>query len=214
MVNVSTLNRVYSEAIAGSILVLILIIASANPVSAGNSSFFNGFVNPSSDLSAFHKWTRVISAEASEKMSLQRQQGWNHILASSQNSDRMQMLRAVNAMANQYDYIEDKDGWGSRDYWATPTQFFTKGGGDCEDYAIVKYMALRAMGWNPADMRIVILHDTRLNEMHAVLAVNLEGTTYLLDNQLQDIADATKVRHYRPIYSINEQAWWRYQPSA
>ncbi len=47
--------------------------------------------------------------------------------------------------------------------------------------------------------------------IHGVLLVNLDGELVLLDNQIEQVVNARKVYHYKPIYSINETAWWRYQ---
>jgi amino acid transporter len=37
-------------------------------------------------------------------------------------------------------------GFGIDDYWMTPKEFFIKGFGDCEDYAIAKYFTLLELG--------------------------------------------------------------------
>jgi hypothetical protein len=36
----------------------------------------------------------------------------------------------------------------------------------------------------------------------------VKGTAMLLDNQISDVVPASVVHHYKPIYSINEKAWW------
>ena len=54
------------------------------------------------------------------------------------------------------------DVWGVMDYWETPAEFFQKSG-DCEDFAIAKYFALRDLGFPASQMRIVVLKDTLRN---------------------------------------------------
>ncbi|MBO6827891.1 MAG: transglutaminase-like cysteine peptidase, partial [Sneathiella sp.] len=102
--------------------------------------------------------------------------------------------------------------WGVKDYWAIPKEFFPKFG-DCEDYAITKYFTLRALGWKAEDMEIVILQDLNLRIAHAILVVKFEGKKMVLDNQIGLVVDSKRIRHYRPIYSVNENGWWRYKPS-
>ena len=51
--------------------------------------------------------------------------------------------RAINlAIAATSDKIQ----YGVEDRWASPLTTFTSGRGDCEDYALAKYAALRAAG--------------------------------------------------------------------
>ncbi|MDG1287724.1 MAG: transglutaminase-like cysteine peptidase [Rickettsiales bacterium] len=175
---------------------------------AASLNLFSSSSTKSTDLSAFAKWTRVV-----QQGQVSSAQDWPSLLSHPTRSNQVQTLKAINQQVNSYRYIEDKDGWKTPDYWATPDQFFKKGGGDCEDYAIVKYMALKALGWNPNNMRIVVLQDIKLNQLHSVLAVNFNGETYILDNQLSYLASDRDIRHYVPIYSINEHAWWRHHPS-
>jgi predicted transglutaminase-like cysteine proteinase len=65
-------------------------------------------------------------------------------------------------------------------------------------------------------MRIVVVQDLNLGIAHAVLVVYLDGRALVLDNQIDDVVPAAAVRHYRPIYSINERHWWlhRARPGA
>jgi len=109
----------------------------------------------------------------------------------------------MNARADILDLVN----WGVEDYWATPGQCLQRNG-DCEDYAIAKYMSRRALGVPPEAMRIVVLKDRNLGIGHAVLAVTLGADTPIFDNQISTVVRHLRIRHYRPIYSINETAWW------
>jgi predicted transglutaminase-like cysteine proteinase len=46
------------------------------------------------------------------------------------------------------------------------------------------------------------------NIPHAVLVVYTEDGTFILDNQNEDMLDGERAGRYRPIFSINRQAWW------
>jgi predicted transglutaminase-like cysteine proteinase len=63
-------------------------------------------------------------------------------------------------------------------------------------------------------MRIVVLQDLNLKVTHAVLAVDLDGKTWILDNQIKQVIDAERIRHYRPVYSVNEKGWWLHKKAA
>lgn len=111
---------------------------------------------------------------------------------------------------NQARYITDIVNWGTSDYWAIPYEFFVRHG-DCEDYAIAKFMTLRAAGFSQDNMRIVVLNDENLRIMHAVLAVYVGEEIYILDNQIKRMVSHRSIHHYTPIYSINETRWWRHR---
>lgn len=120
-----------------------------------------------------------------------------------------QVLDAVNLYMNNTPYIVDPSNWGVPDYWATTTEFFYKDG-DCEDYAISKYVTLKRIGFDTKNMRLVIGQDNNSRVEHAILAVKLEAMEYILDNQVDNVLPHTKIRHFTPVYAINEHAWWRH----
>jgi predicted transglutaminase-like cysteine proteinase len=105
----------------------------------------------------------------------------------------------------------DKDVYGVTDYWATPGEFI-KNSGDCEDYAITKMYALRQLGVNPEHLRIVALKDNIRNLDHAVLAVYIGGTIYILDNVTKLVLTHDKFQHYRPYFSVNAVYKWTHIP--
>ena len=123
----------------------------------------------------------------------------------------MDKIIAVNAYMNRKRYIIDPRNYGVRDYWATPAQFLSRNG-DCEDYAIAKYMSLRSLGFKDSQLRIVVLQDLNLDLAHAILVVYHNGRAYVLDNQIETVVPADRVYHYKPYYSINEHYWWLHRP--
>ncbi len=120
------------------------------------------------------------------------------------------LLTAVNLYINRTSYIVDPVNWGVPDYWSTPDEFFLRSG-DCEDYAISKFITLKRLGVDTAHMRLVVVQDENLRAAHAVLAVKLDGTYHILDNQVDSVLTHDKILHYRPVYSINESNWWLHQ---
>jgi predicted transglutaminase-like cysteine proteinase len=93
---------------------------------------------------------------------------------------------------------------GAIDVWSPPLVTFTSGAGDCEDYAIAKFVALRLAGVSPDDLRVVIMHDTIRDEEHAVAAVRLDGQWLTLDNRRMAMVEDADVRNYRPLFVIDQ----------
>lgn len=165
----------------------------------------------SSNLTMFPKWRGAIDRFSAELKNCSpekcRKKEWDSLIEQLRDKDLMTQLREVNNNLNDKRYITDPVNWNLPDYWATPFQFLRKNG-DCEDYAISKYMALRELGVPVADMRIVVLNDLNLGIAHAVLAVYVSGKPYILDNQTSKVVPASAIHHYQPVYSINEDGWW------
>ena len=100
--------------------------------------------------------------------------------------------------------------YGQIDVWTSPLVTLTKGAGDCEDYAIAKFAALRRAGMAADDIRIVVMHDTVRGEDHAVAAARLDGHWLTLDNRRMAMVEDSDVRNYRPTFVIEQQGVMRY----
>ena len=138
---------------------------------------------------------------------------WRDIVAGLSNRPVSEKLDEVNRYVNRALYISDYRNWGVPDYWATVGEFLHKDG-DCEDYAIAKYVSLKDLGVPIDAMRVVVVEDTNLQTIHAVLVVDIKGQDYVLDNQVPYVVATDSVFHYRPIYSINENGWWLHRQRA
>lgn len=170
-----------------------------------------------SSLRALPQWTRVMvsAREQVEEMSrCDPQQGcssaalsWQKIIHEAQGQAGLEQLKTVNAFFNRWPYRLDIDVYGQSDYWATPHEFL-KLSGDCEDYSITKYFALKRLGVPVDRLRIVMLTDTIRGIGHAVLAVRQGDDTYVLDNVSDLVLSHRKYEHYQPQYSVNEQYRW------
>jgi predicted transglutaminase-like cysteine proteinase len=100
--------------------------------------------------------------------------------------------------------------WGEIDVWSSPLDTFATGVGDCEDYAIAKFEALRLAGVSPDDLRILIMRDSIRGEGHAVAAARLDGRWLILDNQRMAMIEDGHVRNYRPLFVIDQHDVMRY----
>ena len=116
-------------------------------------------------------------------------------------------LDQVNRFVNGVRYVSDSRNWGVSDRWATPADFFVVGG-DCEDYALVKFVSLHRLGYNIERLRIVLAEDRQKRIDHAFLAVYLGSDAYVLDNQLKSVTPQQAISHYRPLCSFNDHRLW------
>jgi len=165
----------------------------------------------SKKMDAFTKWRRVVTHHHEEQQQTDdKAKDWQVFLDRLQGTPAKEQLQAVNRWVNQLPYRVDLENWDEEDHWATPMEFLNRGAGDCEDFAIAKFMALKSLGFTNEQMRIVVLNDTMINELHAILVVELDGEAMVLDNYIKQIVTAERIHHYQPIYSINETAWWRH----
>ncbi len=179
------------------------------PVSAF-PSLFNAQEKRSANLEPFTKWTsmfgrfeNVATGAAGQRI----MNDWKRDLMAYQGLPLREMAERVNTLVNKTEYIEDTQNYGQSDYWATPIEFFTRGG-DCEDFAIAKYVSLRALGVPESRLRIAIVQDTQKNIPHAILIVYTDEGAVVLDNQNKRVLNANSIAHYKPIFSINRTAWW------
>ncbi|WP_374762846.1 transglutaminase-like cysteine peptidase [Yunchengibacter salinarum] len=213
----------------GVVLILLGMAVAPAGVSVAADGLFGSREIRNTDMKAFTQWTEMWrrfnlkrqsrpdppdcdgdAAPGGDARVACKRQNWEDFIEAHKGADRAEMLSLVNRFMNQAPYIVDPVNWGIPDYWATPREFFLKDG-DCEDYAISKYITLKRLGVPADTMRLVVLQDENLNAAHAVLAVRHEGQEYILDNQVDQVVADDDILHYRPVYSINESAWWLHQ---
>jgi predicted transglutaminase-like cysteine proteinase len=197
----------------------LMILASVNSSALSGlpniayPSLFGSSETRYDDLTAFTKWSGVLERfrdSFEQNQDKRHVKKWMQFLKAVSELDREDKIKAVNTYMNKIKFKSDKDNYGMNDYWATPMEFLARGG-DCEDYAVAKYISLRAMGLTDKDMRLAIVYDHQMKMPHAVLVVYEEnGTMLVLDNQSENIKRADKINRYQPIYSINQLAWWRH----
>ena len=143
----------------------------------------------------------------------ERLTGWRGIMSNPRNrtlSDR-QKLELVNDFMNHTPFKSDREHWGKEDYWATPIEFLSTNGGDCEDYSIAKYFTLRALG--VADDKLQITYGKEIkvyNEAHMVLAyfTDPDAEPVILDNINKTIQQASLRTDLVPVYSFNGSGLW------
>lgn len=101
--------------------------------------------------------------------------------------------RAINLVIRP---VDDMTQYGVEEFWASPLKTFAAGAGDCEDYAIAKYTALREMGVAASDLRLVVVKDHSARDYHAVAAIRHKGSWIILDNRTFALREDVDIEHF------------------
>lgn len=172
----------------------------------------------SPDTSAFVKWNSLLARFRAEqdraaagcaagRATACAPREWRDLVAALRKLGPRAKLDLVNAAINRHPYVPSRRNWGESNYWETPFEFLRKNG-QCQDYAVTKYLLLRAAGVPAADLRVLVVRDTALGLDHAVTIAYIGGEALMLDNLRRDVVPVASVADYQPYYSINETGWW------
>lgn len=208
----------------GALLAIALTGALPSHLQAAEAkpSFFNSKETASTNLKPFKKWNAALKRFSKEKadktpgdcktkkLTKCHYESWMKYLKKQKGKDKLTLIKEINGRMNKAKYITDSNNWGEKDYWATPGEFMAKFG-DCEDYAIIKYLSLRLLGFKENEVRVVAVKDLNLKVGHAILVAFVDGKTYVLDNQIKKVVEAKTIRHYQPVFSISSKTWWRHR---
>jgi len=126
----------------------------------------------------------------------------------SKEEDVIEKLDAVNSFYNDVKYASDMKVYHKEDYWATPWQFLGKDRGDCEDYVISKYFALRYLGIGYKKLFFTYVRSTKFKAPHMVLTYfkTPKSEPLILDNNNRRVFPASKRKDLIPIYNFNGEA--------
>lgn len=117
----------------------------------------------------------------------------------------LEKLEAVNDFFNEVRYSSDMKVYGKSDYWATPWEFLGKDRGDCEDYVISKYFALKYLGVDYKKLFFTYVRSTKFKAPHMVLTYfeTPKSEPLVLDNYNRKIFPASQRKDLTPIYNFN-----------
>jgi predicted transglutaminase-like cysteine proteinase len=110
--------------------------------------------------------------------------------------------RAVNFSVRP---VSDWVQYGVADFWSAPLATLGAEAGDCEDYAVAKYVALREAGIAPNDLRLLIVNYPRRRTNHAVVAVHLGEEWLILDNHTLIMVNSSDATYYRPLFVLDHR---------
>ena len=137
-----------------------------------SSGLFGSTAIPFSNISTADKWRRAHNAADFElswgcELStecIQRKAAITNLVEQGTTLSFFNKLSLVNSRLNELiTYQADLKTYKSNDYWATPSESFAKGLGDCEDYVLAKMAVLRRLNVPAEAMSLVVLKDTSRN---------------------------------------------------
>jgi hypothetical protein len=94
-------------------------------------------------------------------------------------------------------YAKDKDVWTYEEYFATPNEYFSKGKGDCEDFAICVFYKAKEMG---VEVSLVFGSNGHPTENHVVTEVVINNKAYIADNNIGYIIKAHQ--YYDKVFKV------------
>ena len=98
---------------------------------------------------AIHDWARLreVAQMRYGQGGLSAVSDWQQMINLARTEPVAVKLSRVNEFFNYRTRFEDDiAAWSQDDYWATPLETLTRGRGDCEDFAIAKYVSLMELG--------------------------------------------------------------------
>lgn len=142
---------------------------------------------------------------------------WRRMLEESRPLGEPKKLETVNTFFNRHILFEDDMVvWQQADYWASPLEFMGRGAGDCEDFAIAKYMSLLLLGVPNERLRMIYVRarsggpSSHQSQAHMVLGYYAQplAEPLILDNLIGSIRPATQRADLTPVFSFNNEGLW------
>ena len=140
---------------------------------------------------------------------------WLQTVHSAKSIGEEARLKRVNDFINRNILFDSDSGiWRQSDYWATPLETIGQGSGDCEDFAIIKYVSLRMTGIPDSKLRLIYVKarldslNGPIQQAHMVLAyyATPNAEPQILDNLNTSIQPASKRKDLLPVFSFNSTA--------
>ena len=194
------------------ILTLLLMMAASTIAYAAPDRLLRSPSKKIASTQSLEQWQRVLKNHRTQSISTTspKYHAWQKFIKSIQHESKLRQMLKVNMWFEQFSYKQDNWVYSSDDYWATPLEFLERGG-DCEDFAIIKYMSLKQLGFAPEDMKITIVYDVYSGTDHAFLVVYHNNAEFVLDNREKLSVSRYMKKRYKPYYAFNENSLWTYK---
>jgi predicted transglutaminase-like cysteine proteinase len=161
--------------------------------------------------SKLERWHDILDNHVSDTYNSQsiNVKTWYDFIELIRDEPKLRQLMRVNMWFEQFPHKQDNWVYQKDDYWASPVEFLAKGG-DCEDYAIIKYMTLRKLGFEAKDMKIAMVYDIYSGTDHSFLTVQHKDAEFVLDNREKLVVSRYMKNRYKPHFAFNENKLWVY----
>jgi predicted transglutaminase-like cysteine proteinase len=142
---------------------------------------------------------------------------WRRMLQDAQAQPEEARLERVNTFFNRrIRFDDDALIWKTNDYWATPLETMGRKAGDCEDFAIAKYVSLRLLGVPADKLRLIYVRaqiggaSSPISQAHMVVGYfpTPESEPLVLDNLISEIRPAGRRPDLFPVFSFNDAGLW------
>ncbi|MCC8945831.1 transglutaminase-like cysteine peptidase [Bradyrhizobium sp. Arg62] len=192
-------------------------VPAAKPLPPVGAEPFGLFTFRAPENGLWRKW-RGLESDLAKEQSVLAQCRENAAACPSQAAQFLRLIGAVKSKAGRdrldeanravnqaIRYVSDFAQHGEADRWTAPLATFATGKGDCEDYAIAKYIALSEAGFPREDLRLVLGRDRAIRQDHAVLAARLDGHWLILDSRRSELIDDGELGNFTPMFAINDR---------
>ena len=161
--------------------------------------------------------TQALALERYGQRAVDTIVAWRKLMTDIKGQGETELVTQVNTFFNRRVFFEDDIiVWKVLDYWATPLEFMGKGAGDCEDFAISKYITLRMLGIPNEKLRLIYVRaqiggPTSTNSVaHMVLGYYADpvGEPVILDNLIGSVRQASARTDLTPVFSFNSEGLW------
>lgn len=164
----------------------------------------------------FERFHRMMESQfGAPRVTVSR--AWEQMLRAAVDRSEMEQVQMVSQFIHQHvRYRLDMNLYGMEDYWASPLETLGHGMGDCEDYAIAKYVSLRMLGISDANLRMIYVRAriggsrSTITEAHMVLGYYPQPNAepMILDSLVRDIQPARDRPDLQPVFSFNAAGLW------
>lgn len=138
------------------------------------------------------RWQRVASAGRTQQLA--------QLVSPARLMAAAEQAGFVNAALNRR--IRFRPDGGRGDHWSTAGETLDRATGDCEDYAIAKMQALKALGVPAGSLFVTIGRDNAVGQAHAVLLLRVGHRFWVMDNRSDRLIPDSQFRDFLPMISF------------
>jgi len=184
----------------------------ADQLCEGEALFKNGKLEVPNSL-------KSIAIDRSGLDACDRIEAWERLINENQNCKNSNKVKIVNSFFNEK-IKSKKDNQNSQngDYWQSPIETLVRGCGDCEDFAMAKYVSLRLLGIPSEQLLIAIVRLPEYRNLHGVLFYYASGEEepWVMDNlsfnhlnlkysHILRLSFRMRFQNIKPLLGINEK---------
>ncbi|HIP45683.1 MAG TPA: hypothetical protein EYG93_10225 [Sulfurospirillum arcachonense] len=134
-----------------------------------------------------------------------------NFLNTIKDDDDKSKIEKVNRYINKIIPKYDANNYKNEEYWATPFEFFSNIGGDCEDYVIAKMYSLERLGISPKIMYMSAVKEKYAGGDHMVLSLHVDrnSSPIVLDNLSTRVLPIDKRVDLELVFMFNEYGFYQ-----